>query len=1790
MNLTAIPDDGQVTLTWTVPATDGGSPITTYQVSKDNGESWTDVGLDTSYTFTGLTNGTEYTFKVRAVNSEGPGEAASITAVPIMTYPPDAPQNFTATPGYRQAVLSWDPPASDGGTPIIKYQLSKDNGESWTDVHKDLTTYTFINLTNGIEYTFKVRAVNNKGPGAEASATAIPAAPVPSQKGIYAWGVNSYGQLGDGSLVNKDFPTHIGTNDDWADWTMISAGYRHTAALQADGSLWTWGSNSNGQLGISSDELRMNHPVQVGSDTDWVAVDAGYDFTVALKADGSLWAWGYATGGFEYGGFSIDWNVPTLVDNENKWIAVSAGSGHTVAIREDGTLWGWGFNARGELGSSGFDDYIDYTESPVQISSDRWIAVSAGDYFTIGLKEDGSLWAWGENDVGQLGNGSTENTSVPTRVGSEGDSWLAAETAPGSDHVVAIKADGSLWAWGGNEYGQLGRGYKDGVHQNPPPHPVPQQIGTDTDWVSVVAGMNLSAALKSDGSLWLWGIIGIDMEGANEPQRLEADGTWLGVACGSTYALAILQGGSTVPGAPQNFTAIPGDGQVTLSWTAPASDGGSAIIRYEVSSDGGDTWTSVGTSTTHTFTGLTNGTEYTFKVRAVNNVGYGYAASVTAVPVAAPSGDFAGGSGTEDSPYLISTVTHLDNVRNYLDKHFRLTADLELSDFTSGLGWEPFGTEEEPFTGTLDGAGHTISNLTIAHDSESMAAGLFAYTGETAEIRDLGLVSVSVSGSYNVGGLVGENYGKITGSYVIGNVTGFFGVGGLVGNNHGSISNSWAEGTVKDIDKVSGYYYGGLVGENANDSTISNCYANVTVNSPHSTTVGGLVGDNLGSITDSFAVGAVEAGTSAGGLVGSNSGYIEKCYATGNVVSKTIAGGLVAYNYRSINQSYATGNVSGKGQTGGLAGGNSGSIFNSYARGAVSGDEFIGGLVGFNIDSITNCYSTGAVSGKSYTGGLVGLNDTKSGSVINCYWDKETSGKSSSDGGTGKKTAEMKQQETYENWNFDALWGINTDNDGYPFLIWQVDENALTVPGVPRDFSATPGNGLMELSWIPPASDGGSEITHYEVFCDNEGTWVVADTNSSHTFTGLENGTMYTFKVRAVNSAGTGPEASLMATPEATVTKPSAPQNLSIDAGDEEALLRWEAPASDGGSAITHYEVSIDGIIWATAMSNNFHVFIDLINGVEYTFYVRAVNSVGAGPAASITATPATRPSAPQNLTATPGDGQVTLSWDAPASDGGAEITKYQVSIDVENWIDVDVDTTTYTFTGLTNGEEFTFYVRAVNRVGEGEWEIVTATPEAELVITHTINFYSNGSLYASRTVASGYALEDDWPDNPIRSGYSFRGWFTEENGSGTAYTRETNITEDVTLYAYWTYIGGSSGGGSTTTPSTPAEQEEIETETETTFQISISGNVGTIIIDEDPWQTAAEEDITITVPSASGVSTYSIDMSMSILSKTDDLGSLTISTDIGSITVQSNMLTDVAGAEGDKAQITFGLGDKSSLPEDVRDRIGDRPLIQLSLSIDGQQTSWNNPDAPVKVSIPYTPTEEELSNPESIVVWYIDGSGNVVTVPNGHYDPATGTVTFYTTHFSDFAVAYNKVSFKDVPEDAWYNKAVSFIAARGITEGTGNDHFSPELNLKRGEFLVLMMRAYGIAPDEKPTGNFSDAGNTYYTGYLAAAKRLGISAGVGNNRFAPEKEITRQEMFTMLYNALKVIGQLPKGDSGRTMFDFSDASEIASWAKEAMAHFVRTGTVSGSAGKLSPADTATRAEMAQLLHNLLAN
>lgn len=482
---------------------------------------------------------------------------------------------------------------------------------------------------------------------------------------------------------------------------------------------------------------------------------------------------------------------------------------------------------------------------------------------------------------------------------------------------------------------------------------------------------------------------------------------------------------------------------------------------------------------------------------------------------------------------------------------------------------------------------------------------------------------------------------------------------------------------------------------------------------------------------------------------------------------------------------------------------------------------------------------------------------------------------------------------------------------------------------------------------------------------------------------------------------------------------------------------------------------------------------------------------------------------------------------------------------------------------------------------------------------------------YASQSGSGSYSEGETVIINAgSRSNYSFNGWSPTDGvnfaGINSAITTFIMPAKNVTVWAAWSYNGSSAGGGSTSSggnsvPTTPAAQSyKVDVKVidaagnvtkGNTMPVSTDTKTGTASLDTGSQMNLIQNGGTsvITVPSIPSINAYTMGIPVPNLSTAGLQGALKLNTDSGSITVPSNMLTGTTGAAGTKAEITLGKGDKNGLPEAAKTAIGDRPLIRLSMSIDGKQLEWNNSGSPVTVTIPYVPSAAELSNPEKIIVWYIDGNGKATAVPDGHYDKTAGTVTFTTTHFSYYAVGYNAISFNDVQANAWYNKAVGFIAARGISTGTGNGNFSPDAKLTRGEFIVMLMKAYGIAPEASQSINFTDAGNTYYTGYLAAAKRLGISGGVGNNMFAPGKEITRQEMFTLLYNALKNIGKLPQGNSGKTLSSFSDAEKVATWAKDAVTLLVQTGTVSGNAGQLTPASTTVRAEMAQVIYNLLS-
>lgn len=275
-------------------------------------------------------------------------------------------------------------------------------------------------------------------------------------------------------------------------WKTAVAGYSHTVAIRNDGTLWTWGNNDQGQLGNST-PAAINIPTKMGTANNWKTVAAGWGHTVALKTDGTLWAWGYGgLGQLGNSSYNTNFNPPQQIGTANDWQTIAAGDGHTIALKNDGTLWAWGNNFSGQLGNgTSFD-----RNTPTKIGSDsNWLSIATGMHFTIALKKDGTLWAWGKNAYGTLGDGTTINNRIPKQIGTD-TNWKT--IAAGNDHTIAIKKDGSLWIWGKNTYGALGDNTTiDKI--------VPTQIGTDKDWRSAEGGLDYTVAIKTDGTLWAWG-------------------------------------------------------------------------------------------------------------------------------------------------------------------------------------------------------------------------------------------------------------------------------------------------------------------------------------------------------------------------------------------------------------------------------------------------------------------------------------------------------------------------------------------------------------------------------------------------------------------------------------------------------------------------------------------------------------------------------------------------------------------------------------------------------------------------------------------------------------------------------------------------------------------------------------------------------------------------------------------------------------------------------------------------------------------------------------------------------------------------------------------------------------------------------------------------------------------------------------------------------------------------------------------------------------------------------------
>jgi alpha-tubulin suppressor-like RCC1 family protein len=307
---------------------------------------------------------------------------------------------------------------------------------------------------------------------------------------VKCFGENATGQLGNGTNTDSNAPVAAGT---LTGVVAVSGGgdqlEAHSMALKADGTVWAWGSNLYGALG-NGNTTNTNTPGQVLLLSNITAISAGGWHSVALKSDSTVWTWGWNSDGQLGDGTTADKTVATQVPGLTDVVAVAAGSYHVLALKSDGTVWAWGDNISGQIGNGNTTDQ----SAPVQVGNLTNVAkIAAGRFFSLAVKNDGTVWTWGENTYGQLGDSTTTNSSTPVQVKGLNGNVVAAACGAFECHVIL--SDGNVWAWGRNTYGNIGDNTL--THRSKP-----VQMQGASDAAGVAAGTNFSLMYKTDGTFW----------------------------------------------------------------------------------------------------------------------------------------------------------------------------------------------------------------------------------------------------------------------------------------------------------------------------------------------------------------------------------------------------------------------------------------------------------------------------------------------------------------------------------------------------------------------------------------------------------------------------------------------------------------------------------------------------------------------------------------------------------------------------------------------------------------------------------------------------------------------------------------------------------------------------------------------------------------------------------------------------------------------------------------------------------------------------------------------------------------------------------------------------------------------------------------------------------------------------------------------------------------------------------------------------------------------------------------
>jgi len=301
----------------------------------------------------------------------------------------------------------------------------------------------------------------------------------------YAWGEADFGRLGSNNTIDRSSPVSVVGG--FTDWCQVSAGGYHSLGVRTNGTAWAWGCGTQGRLGTNNTITRSSPVSVVGGFTDWCYVAAGTEHSLGIRNNGTAWGWGRGDSGQLGDNTAANRSSPvSVVGGFTDWCQLSTNCQHTVGVRANGTAWAWGNGADGKLGTNN----TITRSSPVSVVGGftDWCQVSAGNIHSLGLRSNGTAWAWGKNE-GTTGDGTNISRSSPVSVVGGFTDWC--QISAGDCHSLGLRSNGTAWAWGLNEQGRLGSG---NVTNRSSPVSV---VGAFTDWCQVNAGRQHSLGLRA---------------------------------------------------------------------------------------------------------------------------------------------------------------------------------------------------------------------------------------------------------------------------------------------------------------------------------------------------------------------------------------------------------------------------------------------------------------------------------------------------------------------------------------------------------------------------------------------------------------------------------------------------------------------------------------------------------------------------------------------------------------------------------------------------------------------------------------------------------------------------------------------------------------------------------------------------------------------------------------------------------------------------------------------------------------------------------------------------------------------------------------------------------------------------------------------------------------------------------------------------------------------------------------------------------------------------------------------